>query len=193
MLWVTDLANELHVTVLNTVVDHLDVVTGTLVTDPVTAWLVVALGGDALEDVLDWGPSSLVTTGHHGGTVAGTLLATGNTGADKVEALGLEVLGPPVGVGEVRVSTVNDDVSSLEQGQKGLDPVVDSLASLHEKHDTTGLLEGGDELLGGVGTDNGLALSLVLEEAVDLGDGSVEGSDGETVVSHVQDNVLTPR
>lgn len=189
----TDLANELHITILDTVVNHLDVVTGTLVTDPVAAWLVVALGRDALEDVLDWGPGSLVTTGHHGGTIAGTLLATGNTGADKVEALGLEVPGPPVGVGEVRVSTVNDDVSGLEQRQKGLDPVVDGLASLHEKHHAARLLESGDELLGGVGANNGLALSLVLEEAVDLGNSSVEGGDSETVVGHVQNDVLTPR
>lgn len=187
------LANELHVTILNTVVDHLDVVTGTLVTNPVTARLVVALSRDALEDVLDRRPGSLVTTGHHGRTVAGALLATGNAGANEVETLGLEVLGPPVGVGEVRVSTINDDVSGVEQGQEGLDPVVDGLASLHEKHNTAGLLEGGDELLGGVGANNGFALSLVLEEAIDLGDGSVEGGNGETVVSHVQDDVLTPR
>lgn len=186
------LRDELHVTVLDTVVNHLDVVTGTLVTNPVAASLAVALGGDALEYLLDGRPGGLITTGHHGGAVTSTLLSTGDTGADEVKTLGLQVLGPPVGVGEVGVTTIDDDVSRLKQGQEGLDPVVDGLAGLHEKHDTAGLLELGDELLGGVGADNGLALGLVVEEAVDLGDGSVEGTDGETVVGHVEDQVLTP-
>lgn len=172
--------------------DHLDVVAGTLVTDPVTACLTIALGRDALEDVLDRRPCSLVTAGHQRGAVSGTLLTTGHTGANEVKALVLQVLGPAVGVGEVRVTTVDDDVSGLEQGQEGLDPVVDSLAGLDKEHDTTRLLELGDELLGGVGTHNGLALGLVGKEAVHLGDGSVESANGETMVGHVQDQVLTP-
>lgn len=188
----THLADQLHVTVLDTVVHHLDVVTSTLVADPLAAGLVVALGGNALEDVLDVGPGLLITTGHHRGAVAGTLLTTRDTGADKAEALGLEVLGSAVGVGEVRVTTVDDDVALLQEGQQGLDPVVDGLASLDEEHDTAGLLELGDELLVRVGTDDRLALGLVLQEFVDLGDGSVVGTDGEAVVGHVHDQVLAP-
>lgn len=49
---IVGLANQLHVTVLNTVVDHLDVVASTLVTDPLAAGLAVRLGGNGLEDVL---------------------------------------------------------------------------------------------------------------------------------------------
>jgi hypothetical protein len=173
-------------------VDHLDVVTSTLVADPVAAGLAVALGGDALEDVLDEGPGLLVTTGHQGGAVAGTLLATGDTGADEAEALGGAVLGAAVGVGEVGVAAVNDDVALLQEGQEGLDVVVDGLAGLDEEHDAAGALELGDELLDGVGTNDGLALGLVLEEAVDLGHGAVEGGNGEAIVGHVQDDVLSP-
>jgi len=43
-----------------------------------------------------------------------------------------------------------------------------------------------------VSTDNGLALGLIVEEAVDLGDSAVEGANGETVVGHVEDQVLAP-
>src|SRR5688572_16173902 len=96
------LANELHVTVLDTVVDHLDVVASTLVTNPLAAGLVVALGGDGLEDVLDVRPGLLVATGHEGRAVAGTLLTTRDTGANEAEALAVEILSAAVGVGEVR-------------------------------------------------------------------------------------------
>lgn len=186
------LADELHVTVLNTVVNHLDVVTSTLVTDPLAAGLAVRLGRDALEDVLDVRPSFLVTTGHDGGAVAGALLTTGNTGADETETLALEVLGAAVGVGEMRVATINNDITLLQEGQKLLNPVVDSFAGLDKEHDTAGALELGDELLIGVGSDNGLALGLVFQEAVDLGDGSVIGADGKAMVSHVENQVLSP-
>lgn len=39
--------------------------------------------------------------------------------------------------------------------------------------------------------DMKLTLSLVLQEAVDLGGGTVVGADGEAVVSSVKDQVLT--
>lgn len=186
------LANELHVTVLNTVVNHLDVVTSTLVADPLTAGLAVALGSDGLEDVLDVRPGLLVTTGHDGGAISGTLLTTRDTRADKADVLASKILGAAVGVGEVRVTTINDDVALSKERQELLNPVIDSLAGLDEEHDAAGGLELANKLLDAVGADNGLALGLVFQESVDLGDGSVEGADGEAVVGHVQNKVLSP-
>lgn len=141
--------------------DHLNVVTGTLVTDPVAAGLAVALGGDALENVLNVGPGILVTTGHERGTVTGTLLTTGNTAADKADTLGGEVLSAAVAVGEVGVTTVNDDITLLEERQKGLNEVIDGLAGHNEEHDAAGALELGTELLDGVSTNNGLACFIM--------------------------------
>jgi hypothetical protein len=138
-------------------VNHLDEVASTLVTDPVAAGLTVRLRGDALEDLLDEGPGGLVATGHDGRTVTGTLLTTGDTAADKADALALEVLGAAVAVREVGVTTVNDDITFLEEGEEGLDEVIDGLAGHDEEHDTTRTLELGAELLDGVSTDDGLA------------------------------------
>lgn len=171
--------------------NHLDVVASTLVTDPLAAGLAVRLGGDGLEDVLDVGPGLLVATGHDGGAVAGTLLTTGDTGTDVADTLLLEVLGAAVGVGEVRVATVNDDVTLLKAVlEEELNEVVDGLAGHDEEHHAPGLLELGDELLDAVCANNALALGLVLKEAVNLGDGAVEGNDGEAVVGGVEDEVL---
>jgi hypothetical protein len=189
----TYLADELHVTVLNTVVNHLDVVTSTLVTDPLAAGLAVRLGRDALEDILDVRPGLGVTTGHDRGTVTGTLLTTGNTGTDEADTLGGEVLGTAVGIGVVRVTTVNDDITLLDATlvQEELNEVVNGLAGHDEHHHTAGLLELGAELLDGVSTNDRLALGLVLEEAVDLGDSAVESNNSEAVVGSVEDQVLT--
>lgn len=151
------LADELHITVLDTVVDHLDKVTGTLITDPVAAGLVVALGSDALEDIFDVGPGLLVTTGHERGAVAGTLLTTGDTTADKADALRGELLGSAVAIGEVGVATIDDDITLLEVGQESLDELIDGLAGHDQEHDTARTLQLGAKLLDGVSTDDGLA------------------------------------
>jgi hypothetical protein len=187
----TDLRDELHVTVLNTVVNHLDVVTSTVVTNPLTAGLAVRLGGDVLEDVLDVRPGLLVTTGHDGGTVAGTLLTTRDTGTDEADALAFEVLSAAVGVRVVRVATVNDDVTLLKTVlEEELNEVIDRLAGHDEKHHAAGSLKLGDELLDAVCANNALSLGLVLKELVDLGDGTVEGNNGVAVVGSVENQVL---
>jgi hypothetical protein len=41
-----------------------------------------------------------------------------------------------------------------------------------------------------VGADDALTLGLVFQEAVDLGNGAVEGHDGEAVVGGVENQVL---
>jgi hypothetical protein len=50
------LADHLHITILDSVVDHLNVVTSASLTDPVTAGLAIDLGSNSLEDGLDMGP-----------------------------------------------------------------------------------------------------------------------------------------
>lgn len=44
--------------------------------------------------------------------------------------------------------------------------------------------------MGGLWADSELTLGLILEEVVDLGNGSVEGNNGETVVGSVENQVL---
>jgi hypothetical protein len=158
----TYLADQLHVTVLDTVVDHLDVVAGTLVTDPLAAGLAVRLGRDGLEDVFDVRPRLLVSTRHDARTVASTLLSSGHTSTDEPDALAGEVFRAAVRVGVVGVAAVDDDVALLDAAlvQEELDEVVDGLASHDEHHHAAGLLELGDELLDGVGANDGLALGL---------------------------------
>jgi hypothetical protein len=121
------LANELHVTVFDTVVNHLDVVTGALcrvlacqasneqrtVSDPLTARLAVTLCGDGLQHILDEWPGLFSSTGHDGGTIASTLFTSRDTSADESEALFCQIFATAIGVGEMRVATVNDNITWL--------------------------------------------------------------------------------
>lgn len=151
----THLANQLHVTVLNTVVHHLDVVTSTLITNPFTAWVTVVsvtLGSDALENILNIWPGLLVSTGHQRRTVSSTLLTAGDTGTDEADTLGSQVFCSAVGIGEMGVAAVNNDVALLAVGKEGLDEVVDWLTGHDQEHHTTGFLELADEFLNGICT-----------------------------------------
>ena len=96
--------------------DHLDVVTGAGLTDPITARFTKRLGSSSLEDGLDLGPGGRRTTGHERRTVSSTLLSTRNARTNEQEALILELLGPSDGVGIVGVATINDDITFVEMG-----------------------------------------------------------------------------
>lgn len=170
--------------------DHLDVVASAFIANPVAARLTVALGGDALEDILDQRPGGLVASRHQARPIPSSLLATGHTGPDKADALLGEVLCPTVRVGVVRIAAINDDVVLVAEGQECLDEVVDGLSGHDQKHHPPRLLEQLDKLLDRVGTDDGLAFGLVLEKEVDLFHGPIEGYDFEAMVGSIEDEVL---
>ena len=151
---IVGLGDQLHVSVLDTVVDHLDVVSRTTLTDPVATGLTEGLSSGLLEDFLDRGPSGGGTTGHQRGTVSGTLLTTRDTGTDEQETLGLELLGPSDRVGVVRVTTVNDDVALFEERLELLNEAVDGGSGLDQQNDLSGSLKLFAKLLDGVGTDD---------------------------------------
>lgn len=100
------------------------------------------------------GPGSIGTTGHEGRTVSGTLLTTRDTGTDKEQALGLELVGSSNRVGVVRVSTINDDIALLEVWLELTDKVVNGLTGLDEEDDSPGSSELLAKLLNGVGTND---------------------------------------
>lgn len=126
------LADQLHVTVLNTVVNHLDEMASTLITNPVATGLAIRFGSNALEDVFDEGPCLLITTGHKRRSISGTLLTTRNTSTNEADLLISKVPSAAVGVGEMRVATIDDDIAGGEEGEKSSNKVIDSRTSLDE-------------------------------------------------------------
>lgn len=91
----------------------------------------------------------------------------------------------------MRVATVDDDVSSFQEGQQSVDLLVYGVTSTNHHHDLSGLLQDFAELLKRVGSHDVLSLSTSLDELVNNGGGSVEHGDLEAMALHVQDEVLT--
>lgn len=86
-------------------------------------------------------------TGHERGAVASTLLASRHTRSDEKEALGFQLMRAANGVGVVRVSTVDDNVTLLEVGSQLLDKGVHGGAGLDEEDHLARALELGNKLL----------------------------------------------
>jgi hypothetical protein len=137
------LADELHVAVLDAVVDHLDEVTGAVVAHPVAArGAVVHPGGDPLKDRFDVRPRGRRASRHDRGPLERTLLAARHARADKEEALRLQRLGAADGVGEMRVAPVDQDVALVEQRHELADEIVDRSARLDHHHHLARRLQG---------------------------------------------------
>ena len=54
--------DQLHVAILDAIMHHLDEVAGSVFAHPVTAWLAICFGCNALEDVFDGWPAKISTT-----------------------------------------------------------------------------------------------------------------------------------
>ena len=118
---VVGLGDELHVGVLDAVVDHLDEVAGTVGTDVGAARRAVHVGGDGLQHR----PQAVVglggAAGHDRGAVECPFLASGDPHAHEVQpALTQGDLAAP-GVGVERVAGIDDDVTGLHEGSELLD------------------------------------------------------------------------
>ena len=81
------LTNELHVSVLNAVMNHLDKVATASLPHPVAAGILPGLGADGLKDGLDGGPGPGITARHQTRPVPGALLSPGHSGANIQDAL----------------------------------------------------------------------------------------------------------
>ncbi len=188
---VVGLADELHVAVLDAVVDHLDVMAGPLGADPVAARRAVGrLGGDGLEDRLDVRPGRGVAAGHDRRAEQRPFLAAGDARADEQQPAVLERPGAPGRVGVMGVAAVDQDVARLEQRGDLLDHLIDGRAGLDHDHDLARPLQRGDQLLDGVAADDLFALGPAGEELVDPSAGAVEHGHGVAVALHVQDEVF---
>jgi hypothetical protein len=139
--------DELHVGVLDAVVDHLDEVTSTVGAHVGDAGLTLRDGGDGCQDRTEGLVGLSGSTRHDARAVEGTLFASGNTGTHEVDSVFADRLLPANGVREQRVAAIDDDVAGLEQVGELADDSVRALTRLDHDDGGAWLLEGSDEFL----------------------------------------------
>ena len=105
---------QLHIAVLNTVMYHLDVMTGATRADPVTAGLIIDSSGNCLKYLLHLWPGVRVTSGHDTGTQASPFFTPGDTGTDVKNALTGQFQSTATRVGEQFIATIDQNVAWAE-------------------------------------------------------------------------------
>ncbi len=145
---VVALGDQLHVGVLDAVVDHLHVVAGSVGADVRAARRSVDTRGDRLENRRERPLVRFaVAAGHDARTVEGALLSAGDPNAEEVDPVPADLLVATLSVTEVRVAAVDQGVAVVEVGDELIDHRVGRRARLHHAHDHARAFECADELL----------------------------------------------
>ena len=132
--------------------DHLDVVAGAGLANPITARVAKGFGRSGLENGLNGGPGGCRATGHERRPVTGALLSSRYAGTNEQEALLLEFFGPSDRVGVMGVAAIDNDITLFEMGNELLDEGVNGSASFDKEDDFAWPLELGNEFLNGMST-----------------------------------------
>lgn len=84
----------------------------------------------------------------------------------------------------MRIASIYNNVTGLRPTfvDNQFNEVIDSLAGHDQKHHAAGLLELLDKLLDAVSPNYRLALGLIVQEAVDFSNGTIEGNDSKTMI-----------
>ena len=196
-------ANQLHVAVLDAVVHHLHIVPGTRVADPIAARNVIVradFGGDFLEDILDEGPRFMMSAGHDARSFECALFTAGNAGPDEAITACFEIRMPTIGVAEVAVAAVDDDVALRQQRLELIDHRVHRRTGFDHNHHPPRRFETAHEFFQRVITLDavdsprvnfvGWFIFQATHEFISRGGGPIVNPHGEAVIGHVQDKVL---
>ena len=184
-----DFSDQLHVAVFDTVMDHLDVVAGTAIAQPLAAGNAVDLGGDRLKHVADRRPRRCRTARHQRWAVPSAVLAAGNTHADKVDPLDGQFAPAAVAVLIIRIASIDQDIAGIEQWQQLLDHRLDRLAGGNHQHDDPRMAKLADELQQAVGRRDGPALAMGSDEFCRDGGRAVVNAQAETLVAQIEREV----
>src|SRR5699024_1802998 len=182
---VISLADDLHIRVLDAIVHHLDEVARAIRADVRTARLTINLRGDGLQQRAQGVISLGGATRHDRRPVQGALLATGDSGADEVQAARGDLLFAADRVRVQGVAAIDDDVARVHELSELLDHGVRGGAGLHHDECPAWLFEGGDEGPKCLGGDKRTLLAEVLHEGLGTCESAVENRHGVAVIREV--------
>ncbi len=186
---VVSLADELHVAVLDAIVDHLHVVTRAAGTDVGDAGLAIDFGGNRFENGLHDVPGGKRAAGHDGGAFARTFFTTGNAGADETQAFFREVGITALGIGVEGVAAIDDDIALVEKWNELFDHRINRTAGFDHDLDFARSGEGLHEFFQSFGADQFHA-GMSCDEFIGGGGGAVVNADLEAAGFYIENEIL---
>ena len=169
---------------------HLDVVAGPIRPHVTAARLAIHLCRDFAKNRRDHFVGFARSAGHQRRTFERSLFSTGNTAADKVNALPLEFLATALRIGEKRIPSVDNDVASFqERGQFG-NHLIDRFAGFDHDHRLSRALQRANEIFYRCRREDVFPLSARGGKPLRHGRGAIKNCDGESFGFHIEDEVF---
>ena len=114
---------------LNAVVHHLDVVSGTALANGTNTWLfILVFGRDFFQKRENFVECGNITTGAHRGSGSGCLVSTTDAAANVADASALALVLPALGVFKVLISAVQYDVTMRKVGLQAFEDLITNAA-----------------------------------------------------------------
>ena len=131
--------DQLHIPVLDPVVDHFHVVTSSIRTDVSHTWFSIfrRFCRDFFKNVSYQVICFFLSTRHDRRTFKGTFFTTRYTSTDKVDTRVRQLFVTTDGIFIESISSVDQDIAFIQMWKKGLDGCVCTRPCLNHKHDTT--------------------------------------------------------
>ena len=127
--------NKLHISIFDTVMYHLDEMTGTGRTNPLAARSTVrCFCRNTLQDRLHLRPGTFRSSGHDRRAVQRSFLSTGNSSSHKTEAFLFGQCHTPVGVLIIGITTVNQDIPFGQMGKQLFHQFIHRTAGTNHHH-----------------------------------------------------------
>ncbi len=185
-----DLGDHLHVGIFDAVMDGLDEVAGAVFAEPGDARIVVVLGGDRGQHLLDALPGGFRAADHDGGAVARALFTAGNAHADEGQARILQRIEAAHRIAEVGIAGIDHDVVVFEVRAQQFHLLVHGRTGLDHDDDRARRADGGDELFDRLaGHDLALEVAGLLVEFLGARDRAVEHRDRVALLGNVERKV----
>ena len=161
-------ADQLHIAVFDTVMHHLDVMTGAVRADIRGARRAVfGLGRNLLENGRDQLVGFFLPAGHDRGPTQRAFLAAGNPGADEVQAVLGQLFRAADRILEKGVAAVDENIAFVEQRAQLFDDVIGAFTGLDHQQDTPRRFERGDEILDRI-AGHQIPIRKILDHALGL-------------------------
>ncbi|QTK78616.1 hypothetical protein AT6N2_C0760 [Agrobacterium tumefaciens] len=148
-----DFGDHLHVGIFDAVMDRLDEVASAVIAEPCHARIVIILGGDGRQNLLDALPALLGAADHDRRAVARTFFTTGNAHADEGQAAILQIVEAADRIAEVRITGVDHDIAVGQMRLQDFHLLVNRVAGLDHDDDRARRTNGGNEFLDGFARD----------------------------------------
>ncbi|MNV41938.1 hypothetical protein D3C71_1335920 [compost metagenome] len=182
-------ADQLHIAVLDAVVDHLHIVARSVRSDICTAGFSVNLGRNSSQNWLNQLIGAFLSARHDGRSLQSAFFAAGYAGADEAEAFLFKLFVASNSIREVGVAAVDDDIPLIQVRNKLLNRRVGCFARLNHDQDFAGSFKRIHELLNGERAEQILAFRL-FQKIMRLLRGTVEYRNGKASALDVESQVF---